>query len=423
MLNVFAKLDGEDKNKLSLSTVKKYPLDVFIDNDSAPAKILDAKKDDIFDADDAADLPAMTQGFTSRKRATEAPCPLTTAQRLDTLLQETPPATMPSARLFELRSVVLTGLGPSAARALFYEGCAKCKKKMDKCAGTCQPGATIQLHAFCPAAELTDWSGTAANVLVSGDQFLTLTDLCSAEQARKIATRNTNALTFRAFAHVRISISIDEYNNARRYRARIAHAEKQIFDKDTGDSPLRLQRSVGLGTNVIFAGLDDVNLLGDEIQIGGHPCTYVTLYVVGDDEPDLEEQGPAFRMTNKVKAARNFDSETGKPTGGYAYLHLSATCAIQDLVRMKIGKGAHAFATVDTFDAPDCNPRVANVVSITLIRGDAQAGIDTSICNFGLETCRIADSLKREADDAEEFIEAATFLAKPRLKRAKSNAE
>ena len=178
-----------------------------------------------------------------------------------------------------------------------------------------------------------------------------------------------------------------------------------------------------MGTNVIFAGLDDVELLGDEIQIVGQSCTYVTLYVVGADEPDLDPKGSAYRMTNKVKASRKFDPETGEPAGEYASLHLSATCAIQDLLRMKIGKGVHAFATVDSIDAPDCMPRVANVVSITLVLGKTQAEIDSSICNFGLETCRIADSLKRDAADEEESIEAATFLAKPRLKRAKSSAE
>ena len=168
LLNVFAKLGAANKTKLSLSTVKKYPLDVFIDNDSAQAKMLDEKKDDVFDADDAADLPAMTQGFTSRKRATQAPCLLTTAQRLDTLLQETPPATMPRARLVELRSVVLPGLGQSSAKALSYEGCPNCKKKRTNALGRVNQEPRLNYMLSVPPPNLRTGPGPLQTSLYPG---------------------------------------------------------------------------------------------------------------------------------------------------------------------------------------------------------------------------------------------------------------
>ena len=421
--------DVTDNQKVSFSLAKDTG-EIFPDTTSARAKELLQNKNTILTAHQNNSLPTLTKTYVPKSTTdfTGIPCDIINVQQLSIYLKqneitEDPTQTIPTLqiqtqtdiktpdRFYEIRNVTLTGLGNTTADSIAYEACSICKKKTDRCNAKCA-NAEVILHIFSPNVEITDWSGTASNLLASSEHLMTLFDTKSAILTQRIAERNPSSLLFQTQASIRVKVYENSYGDKIRTSCKIVTAQKRNFSEDLGKIYSTLSKDIERTNNIAYALLEDVIYdENDELTIAKEPTTYVVLYAIGCQDPTINTKNQTHKITNTVHILASCDES-------FTRFRAECICDTNDLVRNKITENDHALLTVDHIDfhpkTEEKSP-LANITAVYIIankENDDDATTETLKKQFITEAKRMKDALTRKPTQDPTFSATTpSFLA------------
>ena len=136
--------------------------------------------------------------------------------------------------MYEIPNITITGLGRANLHTLSYNGCSICKKERKANQPTCCPNGQKTHYACCPNVEITDWSGTACNLLAVGQTLLTLLNTNTVDETQRIANRNPDSLLFQTQTNILVEIYTDKYRSNQQTAGEIITAQKRNFAEDLG---------------------------------------------------------------------------------------------------------------------------------------------------------------------------------------------
>ena len=305
-------------------TLAKDTGEIFPDNISTRAKELLQNKNTILAAHQNNSLPTLTKTYIPKSATdfTVIPCEIINAQQLaiylkqneiteeltqlPTLQTQTQTEIKTPDRIYEIRNVTLTGLGNTTADSITYEACSICKKKTEKCNAKC-PNAELILRVFSPNVEITDWSGTASNLLAAGEEFMTLLDTKNAILTQRIAQRNPSSLLFQTQTSIRVKIYENPYGDKIRTNCKIVTAQKTNFNKDLAKIYSTLSNDIERTNNIAYAFLENVTYQNEKIHFAQQATNYVVLYSVAYQDPAIQTEDPTHKITNSVDIPSTFD--------------------------------------------------------------------------------------------------------------------
>ena len=280
------------------------------------------------------------------------------------------------------------------------------------------------LRVFSPNVEITDWSGTASNLLAASEQLMTLLDTKSAILTQRIAQRNPSTLLFQTQASIRVKVYENSYGDKIRTNCEIVTARKRNFSEDLGKIYSTLSKDIERTNNIAYALLEDVIYENDELTIAKEPTTYVVLYAIGCQDPAIDTKNQTHKITNTVDILSTFDES-------FTRFRAECICDTNDLVRNKIAENDHALLTVDHINFhPETERKtpLANITAVYIIankENDDDATTETLKKQFIAEAKRMKDALTRKpTQDPTSSATTSSFLANIQspLKKLKSSS-
>ena len=328
--------------------------------------------------------------------------------QLPTLQRQTHTEIKTPDPIYEIRNVTLTSCGDANADSATYETCSICKKKTEKCNAKC-PNAELILHVFSPNVEITDWSGTASNLLAAGEEFMTLLDTKSAILTQRIAQRNPSSLLFQTQTSIRVKIYENSYADKIRTNCKIVTAQKTNFNEDLAKIYSTLSNDIERTNNIAYALLEDVTYEKAELTIAKQPTSYVVLYAIGCQDPAIETEGQKHKITNTVDILSTFDES-------FTRFRAECICDTNDLIRNKITENDHALLTVDHIDfCPETKEKspLANITAVYIIankENDDDATSTTLKKRFITEAKHMKDALTRKPTQDPTFSPTTSYF-------------
>ena len=417
-------LETTDNQKVSF-TLAKETGEILPDNISTRAKELLQNKNTILAAHQNNSLPTLTKTYIPKSATdfTVIPCEIINAQQLaiylkqneiteeltqlPTLQTQTQTEIKTPDRIYEIRNVTLTGLGNTTADSITYEACSICKKKTEKCNAKC-PNAELILHVFSPNVEITDWSGTASNLLAAGEEFMTLLDTKNATLTQRIAQRNPSSLLFQTQTSIRVKVYENSYGDKIRTSCKIVAAQKRNFSEDLGKIYSTLSNDIERTNNIAYALLEDVTYEKAELTIAKQPTSYVVLYAIGCQDPAIETEGQKHKITNTVDILSTFDES-------FTRFRAECICDTNDLIRNKITENDHALLTVDHIDfCPETEEKspLANITAVCIItnKQNDDATSETFKKQFITEAKHMKNALTRKPTQDPTFSPTTSYF-------------
>ena len=434
-------LESTDNQKVNF-TIAKDTGEIFPDSISTRAKQLLQNKNTILTAYQNNSLPTLTKTYIPKAPTdfTIIPCEVINTQQLAIYLKQNenteeltqlPPLQTETQteiktpdRIYEIRNVTLTGLGNVNAESITYDACSICKKKTEKCNAKCSPNAEVILHAFCPNIEITDWSGTASNLLAGGEELMTLLDTKSPILTQRIAQRNPSSLLFQTQTSIRVKVYENSYGDKIRTSGKIVTAEKRNFTQNLGKIYSTLSNNIERTNNIAYALLEDVTYQNGQLTIAKQPTNYVVLYAIGCQDPEITTENQTHKITNTVDIISTLDAS-------FTRLQAECICDTNDLIRNKITENDHALLTVDHIDfyseTKEKTP-LANITAVYIIANkENDYTASATLKQFITEAKHMKDALTRKpTQDPSSSPTTSSFLANiqtPLKKQKTSSSE
>ena len=268
-----------------------------------------------------------------------------------------------SNQIYEIRNVTLTGLGRTNVHTLTYKGCSICKKNHKKNQPTCNPEAKQTHYACCPNVEITDWSGTAFNLLAFGQTLTTLLNTNTVEETQRIAKQNPDSLLFQTQTNISVKIYKDIYRNRQRIAGKIITAQKRNFTENLGIISSTLPDNIERTNNIAYALFEDITYQNNELTIAQQPTTYIILYAIGCENPQILDNNQTHKIINTVDVCSTYHES-------YTRIQAQCICHTNDINRNIIDENDHALLTIDHINFPrkqKKKPPLANIIAIHVI--------------------------------------------------------
>ena len=260
-----------------------------------------------------------------------------------------------SNQIYEIHNVTVTGLGRSNVHTLTYEGCSICRKTHKNSNTTCSPDTELILHACCPNLEITDWSGTAFNLLAFGQALMTLLNTNSPDQTQRIAEQNPDTLLFQTQTNIRVKLC--------KNTGQIITAEKRNFSEDLGIISTTLPNNIERTNNIAYALFEDITYENNELTIAQQPTTYIILYTIGCQNPHIINDNETHLIINTVDVCSTYDES-------FTRIQAQFICHTDNITRNIIHKNEHALLTIDHINFPpkeNAKPPLANIIAVQII--------------------------------------------------------
>ena len=261
-----------------------------------------------------------------------------------------------SYQVYEILNVTVTGLGRANLHTLTYEGCSICRKTHKNTHTKCTPNTKLTLHACCPNLEITDWSGTAFNLLAFGETLMTLLNTNTPDQTQRIAEQNPDTLLFQTQTNIRVKVT--------ERGGQIIAAEKRNFTEDLGIISSTLPNNIERTNNIAYALFEDVAYQNNELTIAQQPTTYIILYTIGCQNPHIDTNSETHKIINTLHACSTYDETFTK-------IQAQFICHTDDITRNIIHEHDHALLTIDHINYPPkempIKPPLANIIAVHII--------------------------------------------------------
>ena len=368
-LHAKVKFESNNNQKINF-TLDTEITEIFPDNLSTQAKQLLKKKYTILEAhknQSQHNFPKTTYPIINVQQLASYIRQYThTKQRTQMATQkqtETPTKNKTSHQVYEIRNITITGLGRSNLHTLTYEGCSICKKKHKANQPTCYPNAQKRHYACCPNVEITDWSGTAFNLLAFGQTLLTLLNTKTVDETQRIANQNPDTLLFQTQTNILVEIYKDEYESQQQINAEIITAQKRNFTDDLGIISTTLPNNIERTNNIAFAFFKDIAYQNNELTIVQQPTTYIILYAIGNQNPHILDYNQTHKIINTVDVCSSYDES-------YTTIQAQCICQTNDLTRNSIHTNDHALLLIDHINFPPENTKkhpLANITAVHII--------------------------------------------------------
>ena len=367
LLHAKVKFESNNNQKINF-TLDTEIAEIFPDNLSTQAKQLLKRKYTILDAhknQSQHNFPKTTYPIINVQQLASYIGQYTNTKKQRTQMAtqkqtETPTKIKTSHQVYEIRNITITGLGRTNLHTLTYEGCSICRKKHKANLPTCHPNAQKRHYACCPNVEITDWSGTAFNLLAVGQTLLTLLNTNTVDETERIANQNPDSLLFQTQTNIIVEIYEDKHKSKQRIAGKIITAQKRNFTEDLGIISPSLLNNIERTNNIAYAFFKDIAYQNNELTIAQQPTTYIILYAIGYKKPQIFDDIQTHKIINTVDVCSTYDES-------YTRIQTQCICHTNDIARNSIHEKDHALLLINHIDFPQKDTEKAPLANITTI--------------------------------------------------------